>query len=260
MNRLFAPESPPAATTLKAPRGQERRVDAARVRKPAATGPSLALFAPQHYEANYAYPLVVWLHSAGGDERQLADVMPLISKRNYVGLGVRGPLARECRGFEWPQSADGIVAAEQRVLEAVAKARERFNIHASRVFLAGYEAGGTMAYRVALRNPQRFAAAVSLGGAFPEGERPLANLTQLRKFPLFAAHCRDSQNYPLDRVCQELQLIHSAGMCVTLRQYPCDDELTTQMLHDLDAWLMEQVTGVRTSDQPEAQQAPSEWN
>ena len=117
-----------------------------------------------------------------------------------------------------------------------------------------------MAYRLALRNPQRFTAAVSLGGSFPEGERPLANLTQLRKFPLFAAHCRDSQNYPLDRVCQELRLIHSAGMCVTLRQYPCDDELTTQMLHDLDVWLMEQVTGMRTSDQPEAQQAPSEWN
>jgi hypothetical protein len=31
---------------------------------------------------------------------------------------------------------------------------------------------------------------------------------------------------------------------VHLRQYPCGDELTTQMLHDLDAWLMEQVTGM----------------
>jgi hypothetical protein len=49
-------------------------------------------------------------------------------------------------------------------------------------------------------------------------------------------------------------------MCVTLRQYPCDDELTTQMLHDLDVWLMEQVTGVPTTDQPDATQAPSEWN
>jgi phospholipase/carboxylesterase len=265
MNRLFAPAAPPTATTLKAPSGQKRRVDAGRVRKPADTGPSFSHFAPQHYEANYAYPLVIWLHSAGGDERQLADVMPLISKRNYVGLGVRGlgvrgPVAGQRRGFAWPQTADGIVAAEQRVIEAIGKAKERFNVHSSRVFLAGYEAGGTMAYRLALRNPNRFAAAVSLGGAFPEGERPLANLTQLRKFPLFAAHCRDSQNHPIDRICQELRLIHSAGMCVTLRQYPCGDDLTTQMLHDLDVWLMEQVTGVPTADQPDATQAPSEWN
>ena len=39
-------------------------------------------------------------------------------------------------------------------------------------------------------------------------------------------------------------LFHAAGMSVTLRQYPCGDELTTQMLRDLDVWLMEQVTGV----------------
>ena len=30
-----------------------------------------ALFAPMHYEPGYAYPLIVWLHGPGGDERQL---------------------------------------------------------------------------------------------------------------------------------------------------------------------------------------------
>jgi hypothetical protein len=48
-------------------------------------------------------------------------------------------------------------------------------------------------------------------------------------------------------------------MGITLRQYPCDDELTTQMLHDLDLWLMEQVTGVCTESQ-QTTPSPSDWN
>ena len=73
-------------------------------------------------------------------------------------------------------------------------------------------------------------------------------------------HCRDSQTYRVERVCDELALFHAAGMSVTLRQYPCGDELTTQMLRDLDVWLMEQVTGVSTTAEQQSAPLPSEWN
>lgn len=260
MNRLFAPAPPPVATSTKHAAKPIRRVDAARVRKPIPCGDNVSYFAPEGYEANYAYPLLVWLHNAGGDERQLARVMPLVSTRNYVGLGVRGPVAAERRGYAWPQTAEGIDAANHQLADAIIKASERFNIHSRRIFLAGYQSGGTMAYRLALRNPERFAGAASFGGPFPEGHMPLARLAQIRKFPLLLAHCRDSQSYPTDRVCQELSLFHAAAMSVTLRQYPCDDEMTTQMLSDLDRWLMEQVTGVSAADEANPAETDCEWN
>src|SRR4051794_19841644 len=53
-----------------------------------------AVFAPLHYESNYAYPLLVWLHGPGDDESQLKRIMPLISMRNYVGVGPRGTVAQ----------------------------------------------------------------------------------------------------------------------------------------------------------------------
>jgi phospholipase/carboxylesterase len=217
------------------------------------------LLAPLHYERNYAYPLLVWLHDCGGDERELKRIMPLVSLRNYVSLAVRGtnPIAR---GFTWGESADGLMAAEARVAEAVAQARQRFNVHPARIFLAGNGAGGTLAIRLALRSPDRYAGAASIGGCFPEGHSPLARLALVRRSRLLIMHCRDSETYPVERVCDELALFHSAGMSVTLRQYPCGDELTTQMLRDLDVWLMEQVTGVANADVPEATPLPSEWN
>jgi phospholipase/carboxylesterase len=255
MNRLIAEPATPASIHLP-----PTQVRPARNGQPHQSGEPLSLFTPLHYEENYAYPLLVWLHSAGGDERQLSRVMPLVSMRNYVGLAVRGPAVGRERGFAWPQTAEGIDAAEQRILEAVETACERFHIHRQRIFLAGYQSGGTMAYRIALRNPARFAAAVSIGGPFPEGENPLARLSQLRKFPLLLAHCRDSQSYQVDRVCQELRLFHAAGLVATLRQYPCGDELTTQMLHDVDVWLMEQVTGTPLSEEANPAEHSSDWN
>jgi phospholipase/carboxylesterase len=205
------------------------------------------LLAPLHYEPNYAYPLLIWLHGAGGNERELHEVMPLVSLRNYAAASIRGTEAAE-GGFDWPQTPAGIHTAMIRVADAVTRARERFNIHSRRIFLAGYAAGGTMALRLALRGPRLIAGGVSLNGCFPADHAPLAQLSQIRDSRLLIAHCRDSQTYPTDRLCQELALFHAAGLSVTLRQYPCPDELTTQMLSDVDAWLMEQITGERTSE------------
>jgi phospholipase/carboxylesterase len=253
MNRLSAAISPKASlksasrghrpTVLKAPRQQS----------------SQCLLAPLHYEPNYAYPLVVWLHDANGDERELKRVMPLVSLRNYVSLSVRGTEERT-RGFDWSHTADGILAAESQVAEAVAQACQRFNVHRERIFLAGHGAGGTLALRLALRAPERFAGGASIGGCFPTGNAPLTRLNAARRAKLLIMHCRDSFTYPVERVCSELSLFHAAGMAVTLRQYPCGDELTTQMLHDLDNWLMEQVTGVNMADEQEPTPLPSEWN
>src|SRR3954468_22381813 len=94
------------------------------------------LLAPVHYERNYSYPLLVWLHDDGGSERELKRIMPLVSLRNYVSLAVRGT-STSGGGYEWPETADAILAAEARIAEAVEMARQRFNVHANRIFLAG---------------------------------------------------------------------------------------------------------------------------
>ncbi len=257
MNRLTSAQitdTPPTKATTKT----QVRVH----RPPVTTTGRLALpqcvIVPEHYERNYAYPLLVWLHDTGGHERELREIMPLVSLRNYVSLAVRGTSQAD-QGFGWSETPDGIVTAESRVAEAVSEARQRFHVHRSRVFLAGAGAGGTLAIRLALRSPADYAGAASIGGCFPQNHSPLARLKLARQSRLLMMHCRDSQAYSVRQVCDELSLFHAAGLSVTLRQYPCGDELTTQMLRDLDAWLMEQVTGSR-SEVEDQTTTPSEWN
>jgi phospholipase/carboxylesterase len=204
----------------------------------------LALFSPLHYEPNYAYPLIVWLHGPGADERQLRKIMPSISMRNYVGAAVRGTLALGSReaGFAWSQSAGHIRRAEERTLAAVAAAQRRFNISSSRIFLAGFDCGGTMALRIACQYPDRFAGVLSMGGEFPLGNAPLSRLAEVRRLAVLLATGRDSDRYPPERVCENLRLFYAAGMSIHLRQYPVAQDLTTQMLSDMDRWIMEQIT------------------
>lgn len=208
-------------------------------------------FAPLHYEANYAYPLLVWLHSAGGSERELLRVLPKVSTRNYVGVGPRGTrTACGGRGYDWHEREWQLTRVEHQVFESIEAAERRFCIHRARVFLAGFGAGGVTAFRLGLRFPERFAGVISIGGPFPLGEAPLRELNTLRTLPLWIAQGRDSTNYPLERTCEELRLFHAAGMCVTVRQYPCGDELDSLMLTDLNHWIMEQITGVAAGNQP----------
>ena len=252
MNRLFA--APKKSSVSR------NRVDQGVMTAPRSHS-TYSLLAPMHYEPNYAYPVVVWLHSDGGDEKQLLKVMPHLSMRNYVAVGVRG--SNPCigrRGYEWEQSPQSILTAENRVQEAIAAARAKFNLNTDRIFLAGHEAGGTMAYRLALRSPQNFAGALSAGGPFPLGQMPLMNLHSLRDLPLFLAYCRDSETYSSDDLCDELPLFHAAALKVAIRQYPCGDELTTQMLIDMDAWMMERVTGVPSQSEESAVASRGQWN
>jgi phospholipase/carboxylesterase len=208
--------------------------------------PDLSVFVPLHYEANYSYPLLVWLHGEGTDETQLRQVMPFVSLRNYVAVAPRGnsspalaPFSVEAYG--WSTKPDDLEIAEDRVFDAVHRAAELFNVAPDRVFLAGFDTGGSVALRLALSNPGRFAGVLSLGGAPPLTGRPLSDLHAARNLNVFFAYGRDSRRCRTEDVCQFLRLVHSAGLNIMLREYSCGHVLHVSMLADMNRWMMELV-------------------
>lgn len=209
-------------------------------------------FIPLHYEKNYAYPLLVWLHGPTGSEFEITQVMPHVSMRNYLGLSPRGGVKHSATHpngaatYTWDQSSQSIEWAIEDVLTCVEHAKQRFNVSSDRIFLAGSDVGGTMALRVALAEPNIFAGVASIGGAMPDTNRPLAGLLSARSMPIMLTYGRDSEQYGANRMCEDLRLLHSAGMAVSVRQYPCGQEVTTKMLSDLNVWMMERVAGVPT--------------
>lgn len=194
-----------------------------------------------HYEPGYAYPLIVWMHSDGDDRNELSRIMPELSMRNYVGVGPQAVSGNDSHGFYWEQTGDSINHSVQAVCDAIDHARLTLNINSERIFLAGYGAGGTMAYRVGMELSEVVSGIISLNGPMPSERTPLRDWMRCRELPLFWGHCRNSIEFGEPQLCDQLKLLHVAGFSVTLRQYPNGDELPVQMLSDLDRWIMETI-------------------
>ena len=127
------------------------------------------------------------------------------------------------------------------MFESIERASQQYSVHPQRVFLAGFDQGGTMAMRIAMGHPSRLAGVISLCGEFPKGRTPFGNLVAARRLGILLASGRTSLDYPAAQVCQDLRLLHTAGLSITLRQYPCGQEIMPQMLADVDRWIIEQI-------------------
>jgi phospholipase/carboxylesterase len=223
----------------------------------------ISLFFPRRYEKNYDYPLVVWLHGGGDNQQQIIQVMPHISGQNYVAVGVQGTsLDMESgHGFCWVESEQDADEAVRRVFEAIEIATCRASINYERIFIGGYQCGGSMALRVAMQYPETFAGAFSINGGVPRTGQPLSKLEQLRDLPLFISFGETAQQYSSTDACQDLKLAHAAHLSVMFRQYACGDELRTPVLSDINHWLMERITGQPMPENvPEPAEAPDSWN
>lgn len=236
------------------------QISAGRICTSGGEGLEHSLFVPLHYEKNYAYPLVVWLHSHGDNHRQLKRIIPVVSLRNYVAIAPRGTAEIDERTSRWEQTEGDILEAQWRVTQCIELAQQRCNVHTERMFIGGHADGGTMALRLALRMPHLFAGAFSIGGPLPQEHAPLINVQNARQLPLLLMQGSDSARYPTDHLCRDISLLHTAGMGAAVRQYPCGDDLTTQMLADANSWLMERVTGARSAADDAVVPDLGEWN
>ena len=213
------------------------------------------LFSPMHYEPEYAYPLLIWLHGTGGDERQLMRIMPNISTRNYVAVAPRGLsipqpivppsfdlsisaiLHRSKEQHDWILSDHNLAVFEQRIFDCIAVAQERCNIADHRIFVAGFGTGGTAALRLATLYPECFAGAAAFGGELPPENR-ICPSWQMTQSPSILLGIDESAP---DHVCQLMEMFYIAGLSAEVREYPDTKSLTSGMLQDLNRWMMQIV-------------------
>ena len=207
----------------------------------AAAGKSLSLFIPEHYEPRYAYPLIVWLNAHAAGEPELSKIMPLVSTRNSFGLAVTAPPL----GDDLP--GDGRCDAEQlstlagELAAAVRLIGRSYNVHTERVYLAGFESGGTAALQLVLHRPEWFAGAALLAGRLPAVGDLRGRIDRVRgKRVLMTVGVRDTVCAPKS-VLQSARLLHTAGADVSLKVCDAGHEVTPKMLSHLNGWLMDGV-------------------
>src|SRR5262245_27661235 len=129
-------------------------------------------FLPTGYEPNYPYPLLVFFHGEGGSEEQILRLAPRLSRRNYICIGLRGPVSLETQlderpAYSWGAEGEFDSFAEEYMVRAVEQTRRTFHVHSERIYLAGVCEGASLAYRLGLGMPDKVAGIISFNGAMP---------------------------------------------------------------------------------------------
>jgi len=205
----------------------------------------LRTFLPTGYEPNYPYPLVVFLHGRGGSEEQILRLAPRLSRRNYVCIALRGPHPVGLRpdgrpAFSWGCEDSDDPTVEEYVLRAVEQTRRHYHVHSERIYLAGFCEGATVAYRLGLLYPERFAGVVSLNGAMPR-RGPLLRLPEVRQLRVLIGHGIANAVVPLPLARRDFHLLYAAGLSVRMHTYAATHRIHPAMLRDIDRWIMDSI-------------------
>jgi phospholipase/carboxylesterase len=200
-------------------------------------------FLPTGYEPRYPYPLLVFLHGHGGNEEQVLKLAPSLSRRNYVCIGLRGLQRLECRadgrwGYAWGLDEAATTDVEDYVLGAVEQTRRSYHVHSERIYLAGFREGATLAYRLGLTFPERFAGVISLNGMMARQGGPLLRLPEARSLRVFIGHGIANAVVPLSMARRDFRLLYTAGLSVQMHTYPATHRLHVDMLRDINRWVM----------------------
>jgi serine protease Do len=135
-------------------------------------------YVPEDYSPRVPHGLVVWLHAPGGtnDDELVALWKPLCEKYDFILLAPKAADRAKWR----PQEARFI----RRVMD---EALKTYTIDPARVAVHGHQAGGTMAYLVAMLNAEVVRAVAAVEAPLPrvsqlpetDPTRPLAFYTSL---------------------------------------------------------------------------------
>lgn len=243
----------PADAHLRAPLPRQPAPDPSDLTPPPATHESgqaaleYALALPAGYTPRYAYPVIVWFHDDGGDERDVLDWLPQLSPQNYLGLGLRGPLPVS-DGLpsqrRWSLGRQHLDWLEDQLGLALMETARQYSIHAERIVAAGIGGGATLALQMLLRRPELFSAAACLNADFPP-QQCLDGWGRYSGRGLWLGHSRLLYCSPARPAIASARLLHAAGLDVHPQLY--DDEAwpLETFGRDVDRWLMPVLCGDR---------------
>jgi len=205
-----------------------------------------AVYLPQPYEPNYAYPLIVWVQPTGCRLAPLNQIMTVLSERNYLGtisrlaLSVADPLRALSLGTQGGAETRSRSTVPwnwlQEVRRDVLHARRQFHVHSERIYLAGVGPGATAAIQLLLAKPEWFAGTIAIDPTVEMDQISLRQFRGLADKRLFISS--KGQNSILPKL---EQLCHSAGMDVTRKTYRTQQSLHRRVLLDVDSWVMSRI-------------------
>jgi phospholipase/carboxylesterase len=198
------------------------------------------------------HPTILAMHGWGSNALDLMGLAPYIARGRCLTLCPQGPVEVEIgavNGYGWYQLRRGeapdmeeMGRAADRLMSFLDAALKRYPIDRRKLIVMGFSQGGVMAYNLAIRHPERFAALVALSTWFPEELAEYAgNRDALAQLPTLVQHGRADDMIEITKARESVERLRNLKLPLTYREYDCGHEITVDAIQDLSAFLMEKV-------------------
>jgi len=198
------------------------------------------------------HPTIIAMHGFGANALDLLGLAPYIAEGQFMVICPQGPLEvpiGPTRGYAWfPIRMGGtpdrvaIEDARKAATEFINEAFSRYPIDKRKTVLLGFSQGGMMAYRIALRNPTRFAALVGLSTFLPpEIKDEAGDPAALEVLPTLVQHGRADDMIEITRARASIETLRELRVPVQFKEYDCGHEITAEVLQDLSNFLTDKV-------------------
>jgi phospholipase/carboxylesterase len=198
------------------------------------------------------FPTIFAMHGWGSSAMDLLGLAPFVADGRFLVICPQGPHEVEIgavNGYGWYQMRPGSRPDEEKVGPAVEQllmfieeASSRYPVDKHKIVVLGFSQGGMMAYNLAMRWPEKFAALVGIGTAFPEYLVELiSNHETIQQLPTMVQHGRADPMLEIARARKSVETLRSLKVPVIFREYDCGHEVSADGVRDLSRFLLEKV-------------------
>jgi phospholipase/carboxylesterase len=170
-----------------------------------------ALYVPEYYEPERAWPLVVALHGGAGNGRGF--LWSWLADARAHGAILAAPTAV---GETWALQGDD--RDSPNLLRIVHDIHARWNVDPARLLLTGMSDGGTFCYVSGLEQGSPFTHLAPASAAFHPMLAAFADAERLRGLPIHIAHGVRDWMFPVDMAREAEATLAAAGARVTYRE------------------------------------------
>lgn len=198
------------------------------------------------------HPMLIAFHGWGANALDLLGLAPYVADGHFTVACPQGPMEVEIgptRGYGWyqirmggPPNPEAIEAAARDAAKFVDSVIARYPVNKRKVVLLGFSQGGTIAYRLAMATPDRFAALVGISTWFPpELKDAVKDREALERLPTLIQHGRADDMIEIGRARTSVENLREMKVPLTYREYDCGHEITADGLADLSTFLTDKV-------------------
>lgn len=203
------------------------------------------------------FPTIVALHGWGASAHDLIGLAPVLQRGEALVLCPQGPVTVPVGpgyvGYGWfpiggggPPDPAEFARGKAALAGFLDEALRHYPADPRKLVLLGFSQGGVMAYDLALREPERFLALVTLSswlpGALASGVEAQPALARL---PALVIHGSEDPMIPVARGQDSRDELLKLGVQTTYREYPMGHEIRPEALRDLVEWLGKQLSPIQ---------------